>query len=169
MPARAQLIGQRFGRLKVRSLIGVRNGGQLWLCRCECGRESKVTTKSLRGRHVVSCGCFRLEILRTKAITHGMSKTNIYHRYCSMIDRCCNPRAEKYQFYGGRGIRICKRWRNSFSNFLKDMGLPPVGTSLDRIDVNGNYEPSNCRWATRSQQMKNRRPFLRGPGKRGVA
>lgn len=92
---------------------------------------------------------------------HGMYKTKVYAAWLSMLNRCNNPRATRYSYYGGRGVKVCKRWRK-FENFFEDMGQPPTkGHSLDRINNNGNYEAKNCRWATRSEQMKNRRPFSR--------
>ena len=158
------LTNQRFGKLiAVRRLDRKKStSGYRWLCRCDCGCETIVTVGRLRSGNTKSCGCFHRDTVRENMTTHGAT---LYKRYNptykswqSMHLRCRYPSAAHYDCYGGRGITICKRWM-SFENFLIDMGERPPAHSLDRINNDGNYEPNNCRWATRSTQMKNRRPF----------
>ena len=151
---RDNLEGRRFTRLLVLSFSHKNERGELfWNCRCDCGTEKVVKAGTMRRGHALSCGCYHKE-----AVTlHGMTGTPTFGTWRSMLERCSNPRLKVYRIYGARGISVCQRWRHSFANFLADMGNRPSGTSLDRIDVNGNYEPSNCRWATSKQQQRNRR------------
>lgn len=104
-----------------------------------------------------SIGCARSWVARTHGATLRANKSPEYESWMAMKSRCLNPRATGYAYYGGRGITICERWRGSFQNFLSDMGERPKGTSLDRIDNDGSYEPANCRWATAKEQVANRR------------
>lgn len=150
------IIGQKFGRLTVvsRSENDPR-GNARWLCRCNCGVEKVVLAQSLRKGATVSCGCFNTQ--RPRPTKHGASGTKLYGAWVGMIQRCTNPKHEKWPRYGGSGITVCERWR-SFENFLADMGDRPAGKTLDRWpNQSGNYEPGNCRWATLLEQASNRR------------
>ncbi len=151
------LIGQKFGRLEV--VARARNGelGHVrWLCKCSCGKESTVMSFSLKNGRTKSCRCLRQEI-KTK---HGHKKdgkiTGIYKSWFCMKQRCNNSNNKDYSSYGGRGITVCKEWLE-FSNFLKDMGEQPPNQTIERIDNDKGYCKSNCCWATRMQQARNKR------------
>jgi hypothetical protein len=149
------IVGKRFGRLVVLRYIGA----SYWHLICDCGKETSVKTDMLNGGRTRSCGCLLAETTRARSLKHGHSrgkKGKAYRIWTDMRSRCNNPRVTNYALYGGRGISICERW-NDFANFFADMGEPPPGLSLDRIDVNGNYEPGNCRWIDQNGQQNNRR------------
>jgi hypothetical protein len=147
--------GHVFGRWTALSRI---SGQRKWLCQCECGTIKAVSTSHLRQGKSKSCGCLEKELTSARAKTHGMSGTVEHRTWISMRDRCRNPKAAHYECYGGRGITVCDRWLNSFENFYEDMGSKPSRRhSIDRIDVNGHYEPRNCRWATITEQRRNTR------------
>lgn len=145
------LKGQRFGRLVANSYSKEK---KKWECKCDCGQTSFVRPDHLRQKRVQSCGCLLIEVI-TK---HGMVKSGEYVIWCSIIQRCYNKNHTKFNSYGGRGIVMSEAWRNSFKSFFSDMGERPSKLhSIDRIDVNGNYEKGNCRWATNSEQSINTR------------
>ena len=151
------ICGVRFGRLTAVRLLTDWSDSYLWLCRCSCGRQARVRFANLVNGSTVSCGCWRRE--HPNGRTHGASATTEFRIWASMITRCENPKANSYRNYGGRGIKVCRRWRKSFAAFLADMGPRPSREhSLDRYPNNdGDYKPSNCRWATRMQQSHNSR------------
>jgi len=152
------LLGKIFGRLEVLRREGTGNSGNiLWRCRCDCGKEIVTTGNHLRTNHTTSCGCYSRDI----HTTHGMTGSMERSIWNSMIQRCTNPNNSRFESYGGRGIKVCERWLNSFSNFYEDMGDKPKGLSLDREDNDGPYCKNNCRWATREEQNNNKRNTLK--------
>jgi len=161
------MIEQKFNRLTVikeeQKLIYKNQTTRRFLCRCECGNEKIIIGAHLRSGKIQSCGCLNNEVRGKRFVeystTHGLSKHMLYQTHQHMKHRCSNPNHKKWNLYGGRGIKVCDRWLgdDGFKNFLEDMGERPEGTSLDRINNDGNYEPTNCRWATDSEQNKNRR------------
>jgi hypothetical protein len=156
---RINLVGKRYGRLCVVSLSPVRQGkAYMWECVCDCGNATSVKVWHLNAGRVKSCGCLSREMTAVRSTTHGGTKLPEYRSWTCMKDRCCDPENNQFSNYGGRGIKVCDRWKGSFSNFLSDMGSKPTGMhSIDRIDVNGNYEPGNCRWATPKEQSRGSR------------
>jgi hypothetical protein len=158
-------IGQRFGRLVV---VGVAardpswtDRGSRWHCRCDCGAEVVVRRSSLVKQFSKSCGCYRRESSAAKGAkntTHGLHKTAEYRIWRGIKDRCLNPKSTCWESYGGRGIKVCERWSNSVENFIEDVGFRPGPLfTIERKNNDGDYEPNNVVWATRSQQQRNRR------------
>lgn len=155
--------GLRFGRLiAIDRHRKTHNGHWIWNCKCDCGRDTVVYVTNLVRGMTTSCGCYRIE-KSSYRITHGHTRKGTqsleYESYRGMLSRCLNHNNRKFPDYGGRGIEVCERWVNSFQNFFDDMGIRPSKEhTLDRFPNNdGNYEPANCRWATKPQQNRNRR------------
>lgn len=151
------LTGQVFGRLTVVSCAENSKGGiARWNCECSCGGSAIVRSNHLKNGHTQSCGCLQKERTSETKATHGMCKSPEYRSWDAMIQRCTNTNNPQYGNYGGRGIAVCDRWRD-FANFYEDMGPRPKGTSIDRINNDGNYELENCQWSTDKEQKRNTR------------
>lgn len=155
------LTNQRFGQLvAIKQTTDVKKGVQTWECLCDCGVTKAVRASYLAIGHTRSCGCLKF----TSQVTHGHTKgkkfTPEYRCWSNMRTRCYCPSHKQYKDCGGRGITVCDRWLKSFASFFEDMGhKPSQNHSLDRIDNDGNYTPDNCRWATKTEQMSNRREY----------
>lgn len=157
------LVGRKYGKLTILEKLDARyecanKKSTFWKCQCDCGKIAELPGRLMLSGNTKSCGCYHREF----KITHGKSrgKSRAYTSWADMKARCLNPNSEVYNYYGGRGILICDEWLK-FENFISDMGEPPTPThTLDRKNTNGNYEPSNCRWATKEEQSNNTRRSL---------
>lgn len=160
------LTGRRYDRLTVIGMTDPyadKSGHKCnrWMCKCDCGGTAIATSGELNAGHTRSCGCLRRDRIRESVMKHGFSKTRLYHIYLGMIDRCFDKTSDNYMNYGGRGITVCDEWKGTegikrFIAWAKDSGYSET-LSLDRINVNGEYSPSNCRWATNKEQQNNKR------------
>lgn len=158
-------IGKKYNRLTIleyipsKRLPGNKKINAKAICMCECGNKTESYFFGVIKGRIISCGCYKKEICST----HLMSKTAEYRAWDSMKARCSQPKRDDYNRYGGRGIKVCDRWLNSFENFIEDMGIKPEKSySLDRINNDGNYEPGNCRWATILEQNRNKTYYQQG-------
>ena len=166
------ITGQRFGRWTVVKVDDVKNRLIYWKVVCDCGNVGSVSSGNLRAGLSKSCGCFAIESKKNR-IKHGecrrsTGKSKERSTWAGMKSRCLNKNQKAYARYGRRGITVCDRWRDSFSDFLADMGRCPDGHSLERINNNGNYEPGNCKWATAKEQARNQRKRIRVPYQPGL-
>lgn len=155
------LSGLVFGRLMVIKKVTPIKKRTMWLCRCVCGNEKIISASNISNGITSSCGCISLELLAIRNTKHKLSNSTTYKTWLSMKSRC----KKRYSYsdgldYVAKGIKVCERWSNSFKFFLEDMGIRPEGTSIDRINPNGDYTPDNCRWATIEQQANNKNSNL---------
>ena len=152
------LVGQVFGRLKVIERVANKGKHTAWRCACECGNVIETLSQRLKNGESRSCGCWMRDNVAQLSTTHGKHATREYNTWIAMKQRCLNPKSTRYEDYGGRGISVCDRWVDSFQNFYDDLGPKPAPDySLDRIYVNGNYEPTNCKWSSPLEQASNKR------------
>jgi hypothetical protein len=158
MPAHNALniAGQRFGRVTAIERIGRKGRMALWSYRCDCGTIGAALANSLARGNTKSCGCLKNELAGKRFRRHGLTNTPEHRTWRSIKYRCHDPDCPGYARYGGRGIKVCDRWRDSFENFLADMGKRPSAEySIERVNNDGDYEPGNCKWATRGEQRRN--------------
>jgi len=149
------ITGERFVKLTAIRFVGMCKGRRLWLCKCDCGNTTEVLYASLKYGNTKSCGCYRSVWTINRFTSHGLTRTPEYRAWISIKSRCYNPKTSHYDCYGGRGIRICSRWKTSFKQFFSDMGKRPTPNhSIHRKNNDGNYCKSNCVWATQKIQSR---------------
>lgn len=153
-----KILTTKFGRLTPVRMFraGV---AKKWECICECGNTTTVLWSNLVRLHTTSCGCYKKQRILETVKTHGKSGTKIHRIWATMLARCHIPSQSRYKWYGGRGIKVCERW-HIFEHFFADMGDAPEGMEIDRINVDGDYSPENCRWVTHTENMQNTRRAL---------
>ena len=159
MPAKSNLLGMKFSNLSVIRYVGLSKfGSSLWECECDCGNKKVIPTNGLTSGQYKSCGCLKKERFRNSITIHGQSKTRLYKIWKNMKTRCLNPNNHKFKSYGLRGINVCEEWKNNFEQFYEWAINNGYNDSLtiERIDVNGNYEPLNCTWIEHDKQALNR-------------
>ena len=150
--------GDVIGRLTL--LEGIRIGTRAaWVCLCECGSKKEIRMDSLKSGATVSCGCFSAEATASRGTKHGLVGTAGYSSWAAMMNRCYRQSHDSFMYYGARGITVCDRWHDA-ALFIEDMGQPEKGNQIDRINTDGNYEPANCKWSSRRQNVNNRRNTL---------
>ena len=165
--SKLNLLNQRFGRLVVVEPSETKKGNTMWKCKCDCGNITIVSTSNLRTNRILSCGCLKLQRLLERSTTHNQRHTHLYEVWKGLKQRCFNPKHSSYHNYGGRGITVCKEWVNDFEAFYNWSYANGYSTenqkdevkklTIDRINNDGNYEPSNCRWVDRKTQASNMR------------
>ena len=164
------LIGQKFNRLTCISEPKVIKQKTCFIFKCDCGNEVEICGAAVKNGNTKSCGCYQKEMAKKSNTTHTKTHTNEYYSWTNMKTRCCNKNSQDYYNYGGRGIKVCDRWLNSFKNFYEDMGKKPSSIhSLDRINVDGNYCKENCRWATIIEQARNKKKCIIYTTKNGLS
>jgi hypothetical protein len=162
MAPKRDLVGKRYERLTVIRESGRYRKQVLWECRCDCGAVIHTTSNHLNRGNTKSCGCLKRELLGNRRRTHGLCRSPEYVSWCAMKHRCNNPENQDWEHYGGRGIKVCKRWEKSFRSFLADMGPQPPGqNTIERVNSDKDYKPSNCRWASQKEQTRNKRTTKR--------
>jgi len=154
-------VGRQFGRL----LVTESGGGEKVSTVCSCGIHKKITKSALASGGTTSCGCYNKEVVSKLFTTHGEAGTSTYKIWGGMVNRCHNPKNASFKWYGALGISVCKAWRDSYVRFFSDMGVRPVKAQIDRIDVRGDYELSNCRWVSNRENANNKRNSIRVGGR----
>jgi len=155
--------GKKFGRLTAVSIAGKSDRAILWLCKCDCGKDHITRSAQLVRGSVKSCGCLKKELLSIKKKTHGLSSTRTFNIWANIRQRCENPNNMAFRYYGSRGISVCDAWQ-TLEGFIADMGeCPGDQMTIERVDVNGNYEKNNCVWASMMDQARNKRRTIRVP------